>query len=516
MTSMQAPPKALTHVQDAHWSDDLFERRQYADFLTRYIDKKCTAGQPGLVIALDATWGLGKSFFIERWSKDLILQNRPVAVFDAWENDATEQPAISFMAELQKAIEPIYESLPRDQALKRSLKEKTSQMMRSLRRATIPTAKVLGQAIFKKVSGEALEDFVDTLKTAIEEPVKKDESQTGQSKDEKSVSEVYEKGLDSFFESSLEGHIAQKKAVHTFKNNLEELVVLLNQNRTNESPLFIFVDELDRCRPDYAINLLEGIKHLFTVKGVVFVVSTNLNQLSKAVGAVYGPQFNGYMYLKRFFDFEYKLPEPTRSKYIQSQYDQSILSSLRCVSGLDPNLKHDADPVRAFALVADAMELDLRSIKRILTVVEAALSALPKGSSYLALWLFFLAAVRHIDPIALTRITSPIIEASAFRQICTQMLTGGQVYEYASVDENGRIRGRKETSLESILIELHSASFMKGDDLGRRVDNMGDAREAYPNSLYYLLAVNWPNMSGERLPISGYGKLLNSAGHITA
>lgn len=62
----------------------------------------------------------------------------------------------------------------------------------------------------------------------------------------------------------------------------------------------IFIDELDRCKPTYAVKLLERIKHYFNNDKIIFVFSTNLEELQSSVKCVYGESFNAYRYLDRF------------------------------------------------------------------------------------------------------------------------------------------------------------------------------------------------------------------------
>jgi predicted KAP-like P-loop ATPase len=66
--------------------------------------------------------------------------------------------------------------------------------------------------------------------------------------------------------------------------------------------LIIFVDELDRCKPSFAVKLLEQIKHYFLLQNVTFVFSTNILELSKTISKFYGNDFQGDKYLNRFFD----------------------------------------------------------------------------------------------------------------------------------------------------------------------------------------------------------------------
>ena len=66
--------------------------------------------------------------------------------------------------------------------------------------------------------------------------------------------------------------------------------------------MVIFIDELDRCRPDFAVRLLEQTKNLFHSERVILVFSTDSVQLANAVGGMYGKGFDTTRFLERFFD----------------------------------------------------------------------------------------------------------------------------------------------------------------------------------------------------------------------
>ncbi|TOL41491.1 hypothetical protein CGH98_24085, partial [Vibrio parahaemolyticus] len=78
----------------------------------------------------------------------------------------------------------------------------------------------------------------------------------------------------------------------------------------------VFIDELDRCRPSYAVEMLEVIKHFFELDNVVFVVATDTEQLQHAVKAVYGQLFDAQLYLGRFFRRRFSLLELSRKQFI--------------------------------------------------------------------------------------------------------------------------------------------------------------------------------------------------------
>lgn len=119
-----------------------------------------------------------------------------------------------------------------------------------------------------------------------------------------------------------------------FQSNIKELkdiksILQINDTRSeieklndefdkligNDKHLIIFIDELDRCRPSYAVNLLERIQHCFTNDKITFVFSVNLAELSKTVRKFYGNDFNGDGYLQRFFDIVLPIPEPNLTNY---------------------------------------------------------------------------------------------------------------------------------------------------------------------------------------------------------
>lgn len=104
------------------------------------------------------------------------------------------------------------------------------------------------------------------------------------------------------------------------RKNLEELVSeFLNTLILEKGErLIIFIDELDRCKPSYAVRLLERIKHYFAHDKITFVFSVNINELQHTVRKHYGNNFDGARYLERFFDLRVPLPAPNIQRYLQT------------------------------------------------------------------------------------------------------------------------------------------------------------------------------------------------------
>ena len=76
-------------------------------------------------------------------------------------------------------------------------------------------------------------------------------------------------------------------------------------------PLVVFLDELDRCMPQQALDYLNIVRHLFDVPGVAVVIGVNQEELGHRVRQLYGKRCNADIYLQRFWDLTMPLREPT-------------------------------------------------------------------------------------------------------------------------------------------------------------------------------------------------------------
>ena len=106
--------------------------------------------------------------------------------------------------------------------------------------------------------------------------------------------------------SNVKEHIELEEKIQEFLQNLSS---------EKEERLVIFVDELDRCRPDFAVQLLERIKHYFDLENITFVFSVNCEQLVHTIQKFYGENFDAGRYLGRFFDQVVPLPEAKLRKF---------------------------------------------------------------------------------------------------------------------------------------------------------------------------------------------------------
>ena len=89
--------------------------------------------------------------------------------------------------------------------------------------------------------------------------------------------------------------------ISAFKNCLTDVA--------KNKKIIIFIDELDRCRPSFALGIIEKIKHIFDIEGVGFVFFANLKQIEAMINKQYGDKINATRYLSKFFPFSIELPE---------------------------------------------------------------------------------------------------------------------------------------------------------------------------------------------------------------
>lgn len=284
------------------WQDDLLDREAEAIFLQTFllnrVAERRVQGRPAsYVLNLNADWGQGKTFFLNRLARQLEADGYLVAKIDAWADDHAEDPLLPVMLAINKAI---------------NADTKRAKAAAALKKVGIKlvAAGVKGVAmqVGHRLAGEAAtKEIVDSAVAAFGTTVDKIYDDAG-------------KALIEKFEKS-------QKSISHFKEQLA--AALEDGSSKRKAPLFVLVDELDRCRPTYAIALLERIKHIFEVSNVVFVIATNTEQLRCSIGAVYGANFDSARYLHRFFDRTYDLSE---KKDLQA-YVENIVHQLQ----IDPS-----------------------------------------------------------------------------------------------------------------------------------------------------------------------------------
>jgi hypothetical protein len=195
----------------------------------------------------------------------------------------------------------------------------------------------------------------------------------------------------------LAGHSEAKQSAKQFNHSLQELANALWKAK-NQKPIIILIDELDRCRPSYAIELLETAKHIFGVDRVVFVLAVNRAELAHSVKALYGNEFDAEGYLRRFFDIDFLLPAPDRQQFIRDML-ASIGVTEFLTNSIDQSAKNNVDWVtETLVSFFSHSDLSLRSIGQAIHRFGVVLSSLGDKNRMHARTLTVLTILSAIKP----------------------------------------------------------------------------------------------------------------------
>lgn len=267
------PPKLNIDPNNPYGNCQL-NRKEYGDILKNIISHS----DEGFVLAINNKWGTGKSTFLNMWKADLELNKEPVLYFNAWENDFEDNAQTALLGELKSL-----ETNETEEKFKKILSYATK-----LGKGIIPS---LTKAIVSKYI--ETEEIVDLLSKVSEE-------------------------ASDIFEGEISQYLNKKESIHKFKDSLSQYI----EDSFKDQKLIFIIDELDRCRPNYAVSILEQLKHFFSVNNIVFVLSIDKIQLGNAIKGVYGSeQLDSNDYLRRFIDIEYSIPDPSENQFFEYLYN---------------------------------------------------------------------------------------------------------------------------------------------------------------------------------------------------
>ena len=205
------------------------------------------------------------------------------------------------------------------------------------------------------------------------------------------------KGVFDAFENEVEEYDKKKKSVSDFRQSLSEFIANTNERK----PLIFIIDELDRCRPNYAVSVLEQIKHFFSVSNIVFVLSIDKEQLGNAIKGVYGSDnIDSNEYLRRFIDLEYSIPEPEtgifyRYLYDYFQFDEFFQSQERLKYG---EYRHDkSEFLEICKLIFTDSRIPLRQQEKIFAHSRLALRSFNQNTYVVPYVFLFLTFIKITD-----------------------------------------------------------------------------------------------------------------------
>ncbi len=366
---MRLTPLAPEIPEEGFTEDnDIFGYREFGERLANLIRNV----QGSLVIALDGPWGSGKSVFVRQWAGLLRKKGAGVVLFDAFGNDHFEDAFLALSGQiLATAKEELADEEPIQQFLVRAKRAGTALVpMLSRVAIRLSTAGVLSSEDFKD-SGKflkAIEQTTDIVEDAVAERLR-------MAKEE-------------------------RHALEEFRITLSELARKLGGDDGGESsfPLVFIIDELDRCRPPFALSIIERVKHLFSVPGVCFVFVTSMKQLEGAVAGTYGSATDARTYLQKFYNVRVVVPESQLREGQQARYILYLFDKLgiKFTDQLVHRGPSDRERLQALAV---AHNLSLRALERIATnLVLARASVNPQDGLFSSDIMIDLCVLRELYP----------------------------------------------------------------------------------------------------------------------
>ncbi|MBH0075659.1 NTPase KAP [Pseudoalteromonas sp. SWYJ118] len=347
---------------------DKLDRARYATFLSRLLaqegfDLNRPEGtqKKNYVLNLNAEWGAGKTYFLKRWSQELIV-DYPVVYIDAWQQDYSDDPFLTVIAGIIKQLQ-----------LQAKFNITIPKSAVSMFKAVAPA---IAQGLTKKISGIDLDELHSLLFS--DDEIDSDQKQSSN----KPTGSDFSPAVKALAQNLIKDHEAKNKSIEVIKSKLADWVSKFEKQEDKSLPIFIFIDELDRCRPSYAVEMLETIKHIFDVKGIVFVVATDTDQLQHTIKSIYGEGFDAKIYLGRFFNSRYSLKRPVLKDFLSVHSDTTKFESAYLESKKIELLPRTETPEIALAnisVILDAFHIQPRTAIQITERITAIIVNLPSG-----------------------------------------------------------------------------------------------------------------------------------------
>lgn len=320
------------------FKNDALKRQPVVEFLRDLIKQL----EGPFVLALDSPWGTGKTTVVRMLRASLKAEGITSVYFNAWKEDYVSDPLIPMVAaidELQVVDADAGKLFGERMATVRQVASKVAKrgLVAAVKLATMNAVDLdeVTEDVLSAVAGDAAEDVIELFKQ-------------------------------------------EKASLERFRAALEEAVKTVAPEEPSR-PLVFFIDELDRCRPTFAIELLERVKHLFDVKHIVFVLSIDKKQLEAITAAVYGERIDAPEYLRRFVDLEYTLPEVHTKQYTRVLIERHGFKDFFDPRRSHSELANDHDNfVEAFVQLSGVFEMSLRAKERCLTRLAVVLTLTPE------------------------------------------------------------------------------------------------------------------------------------------
>lgn len=365
---------------------DIFKRKEFGEGLQRLFER---VDEP-LTVILDSPWGTGKSTFIEMWCGHMRQQGFPVIHFDAFKHDHVDDAFGALAGEVFAKAEEYYSAV-KDQekgelvlsdAQRDSLKDKAKILFNVTRRFGKVVLKTGAKGVAKRlaekaVGEEATEELKEHFGEFSAELIKASADSAGEE-----LGVVLEELIDSKFA----GRSQQVLLIEDFTTKLSELALELRKPaaelaaangfdisdvETGNRPLIFVIDELDRCKPTFSLEILELIKHFFAQENIHFLLSTHTQQLENSVKHAYGIVGQECEYLQKFYSMIVKLPLKNKES-VTLEYCMRLLEE--AVEGFSKHIQGEFLNTASVLFEKNIHKFSLRAIEKIMAQIRMLLA----------------------------------------------------------------------------------------------------------------------------------------------
>lgn len=238
---------------------DEFERRDIAHKIKALLDSD--NGSTFFPILVDGDWGAGKTEFLFKLRNYILAlpentkeikspeQNYFISYINSFTADYYDDPFMVIVREIYSLL-----------AVKGNTKDLKDLF--NIIKGVAPTA--LGMVVNLTLSvvpgGDAIKEGLNAVSK---------------------LSKAAQKAEEVAFESRLKKFLLSTNELQEFHNVLSKTIENIG------GKYILIIDELDRCKPDYSLKLLEMIKHLLNIKGLYVIFGANSKYLEASISNAY-------------------------------------------------------------------------------------------------------------------------------------------------------------------------------------------------------------------------------------
>ena len=336
-------------------TQDEFKRKPIAENIIRLLTSDIDLSP----MVIDGGWGTGKTEFCQKLIRLMQEQHRdyqPVYI-DAFRSDHSGEPLLALLAEIIKACTP------------EDTGEQPSEQRKNITRKVAKAAGFVMKTVAKAAVGHVLKQNTDDLAEGFQQIM--NDGQDADSLAETvtdAAATIASHTIDATVEALLKEQIEAEKNLETLKACLKEFA--------EEKPIILFIDELDRCRPDYAVDMLEVIKHVFEVENVKVVLVTNTKQLRAVINHRYGMEVDAQKYLDKFLKYSFALPDKVvapfgmRQTLVSVEYFKQLTQNSRMASELQALIDEHNLTIKFISDMIERNGLSLRETERLVRFLE--------------------------------------------------------------------------------------------------------------------------------------------------